>query len=362
MEPFDIYHLFDKLSIAIFVLRLTNAEKREFLIEMANEENKKACGVDVKQFVGMSLRESFPGIYDIGLPEGYYKCVSEQIVIDLGEFDYGEHGVPVQTYVIKATPLSSDQLMISYENVSQLKRIERELLQKNQDLIETNKSLEEFAYITSHDLQEPLNTISSFVNILKSRYFEKFDNTGRRCLDYIEKSSIRLSNMIQGILSHSRLGSNATITDIDLNIIVADIKEDLMKALHEKCATINSDNLPTLKGDAIGLRVLFQNLIENGLKYQKEGNDPEIKIQVEESENGGYLFSISDNGIGIEEKYKKKIFQVFQRLHDDTTYKGSGLGLANCQKIVNKSGGKLWVESIVGQGSTFYFTLPNNLK
>ncbi|WP_169664780.1 sensor histidine kinase [Flammeovirga yaeyamensis] len=264
----------------------------------------------------------------------------------------------MRSYILKATPLSSDHVMITYEYISELKKVKSELTQKNKDLKEKNSSLEEFAYIASHDLQQPLNTINGFVGIFKSKYLDLLDETGLKCLNYIEEASNRLRNMILGILEHSRLGTNIVVTTVDLNETLDDIVKDLQGIITKKEGEVRIGNLPKVEGCAIGLRLLFQNLIENGLKYQKDNNKPIIDISFEEKE-GSYLFHIKDNGIGIQEEHKDKIFQVFQRLHtDETIYKGSGLGLANCQKIVQLCGGKLWVESVYGEGSTFSFTLP----
>ncbi|MBB3699767.1 GHKL domain-containing protein [Flammeovirga yaeyamensis] len=279
-------------------------------------------------------------------------------MIEVGEFEFSYKDHAMRSYILKATPLSSDHVMITYEYISELKKVKSELTQKNKDLKEKNSSLEEFAYIASHDLQQPLNTINGFVGIFKSKYLDLLDETGLKCLNYIEEASNRLRNMILGILEHSRLGTNIVVTTVDLNETLDDIVKDLQGIITKKEGEVRIGNLPKVEGCAIGLRLLFQNLIENGLKYQKDNNKPIIDISFEEKE-GSYLFHIKDNGIGIQEEHKDKIFQVFQRLHtDETIYKGSGLGLANCQKIVQLCGGKLWVESVYGEGSTFSFTLP----
>ncbi|OHX67057.1 sensor histidine kinase [Flammeovirga pacifica] len=354
---FDLYNLFDKLSIAIFVLRVSNHETKDFTIMMANEENKVACGLDMKKFIGHELRDAFPGIYDLGLPNYYYQSVKEHQEVEIGEFEYADYGLEKQTYILKATPLGNDEVMISYENISQLKEAKRQLEKKNQDLNRKNKSLEEFAYLTSHDLQEPLNTISGFVDILKSRYYDQLDSSGQKCMDYIDKSACRMRDMIKGILHHSKLGMDLTITDIDLNKLLLGVVDDLQGLITEKKATVKLIDLPKVKSFDLGLRIILQNLIENGLKYQPEDQKPVIEIMFEEKEDN-WEFGVKDNGVGIKAEHQEKIFKVFQRLQNNQSNKGTGLGLANCLKLIHLIEGEIWVESSEGEGSTFYFTLP----
>ncbi|NME71909.1 sensor histidine kinase [Flammeovirga aprica] len=359
MKPsYNTSLLLDHLNTAIYVLRLKSNESLNFDIIYANSVNKEVIGTDLRKFVGTDFKTSFPELFETKLPLLYYTSLREQRIINVGEVEYGDCQVSKNTFIIKAIPLSHQEVMVTYNNISRLKKAERELIKNNLTLKEKNRSLEEFAYITSHDLQEPLNTITSFVEIFKDRYDGQLDETGQMCLSYLENSATRMSDMIKGILHHSRLGTNVTITEVDLNETMQGIVEDLRTMIADKKAVIQSDPLPKLKGCDVGLRLLFQNLIENALKYQREDNQPEVIIKVEPQDNG-WLFSVKDNGIGIREEHQKKIFQVFQRLHDDqSSYKGTGLGLSNCMKIVKVSGGKLWVDSTYGKGSTFFFNLP----
>ncbi|WP_052444632.1 ATP-binding protein [Flammeovirga sp. OC4] len=360
MKPsYNTSLLLDHLNTAVYVLRLKSDEILNFDIVYANSVNKEVIGTDLRDLVGTDFKTSFPELFETRLPSLYYKSLREQRTVNVGEVEYGDCQVSKNTYVIKAIPLSRQEVMVTCNNITRLKKAERELIENNIVLKEKNRSLEEFAYITSHDLQEPLNTITSFVEIFKDKYDDVLDDTGQMCLSYLENSAIRMSNMIKGILHHSRLGTNVTITEVNLNEILKGIVEDLQIMINEKKAIIQSASLPTLNGCEVGLRLLFQNLIENALKYQREGNQPKIIIKAEPQENG-WLFSIEDNGIGIREEHQKKIFQVFQRLHtDQSVYRGTGLGLSNCMKIVKVSGGKLWVKSTYGKGSTFFFNLPN---
>lgn len=354
----DLFNLLDKLTTPIFVLRVKNHDTRDFDIVFANEANVTASGVNLKEFVGKDFRTSFPGIYDVGLHEFYYQSIETNTVVEVGEIEYGDDKVNKSTYVVKATPLNEIEVMITYIDVSSLKKAEQMLIQKNIVLTEKNRSLEEYAYITSHDLQEPLRTISSFVNVLLNDYRDQIDENGKRVLDYIASSANRMKGMIHGVLQHSRLGIEKDKVQINCNKIIEEIEEDLHKIFKDKSVTIEVGKLPLILGNSNEMRILFQNLIGNAIKYQNAENKPVINICINETENKNWLFSVKDNGLGIAKNNQKKIFKMFQRLHLQGEYEGTGIGLANCQKIVKSLDGDIWVESEEGKGSTFYFTIP----
>ncbi|KXX68630.1 ATP-binding protein [Flammeovirga sp. SJP92] len=357
-DALDTYSLLDKLDTPIFVLKVTDFEKQNFDLVYANDANIKACGVDLKKFIGMDLRTHFPGIYEVGLAEKYLESIESQKVLEVGEVIYGDENVNKNAYVGKATPLSEDTVMITYKDISALKEAEQKLLHQNRVLKEKNKSLEEFAYITSHDLQEPLNTISSFVEILFITYDERMDDNCRQILKYISTSTARLRNMIKSVLEYSRLGTKKEKKDIDCNRLIQEIRDDFKKLLETKEVNLQINHLPMINGSESEMRMLFQNLISNAIKYQKADSIPEVTVNVKDSHDGFWVFSVKDNGIGIAEGNRNKIFRMFHRLHLQDEYQGVGIGLANCQKIVQSHKGKIWVESEENQGSTFYFTIP----
>ncbi|WP_052444781.1 ATP-binding protein [Flammeovirga sp. OC4] len=352
-------NILEKLPIPLVVFKLLDKETRDFEFVYANKANQKAARVDIQEFIGQRLIDAFPGIYELGLPELYLQCIETQQPVDIGEIEFGDEKVNYvkRSYRIKAFPLTKDELMILYEDVSSLKEAENELKKKNAILEEKNKSLEEFAYITSHDLQEPLGTIASFVEMLLLGYKDLLDDQGKQILDYIGTSTLRVKGMVHNILEYSRLGSEKETVTIDCNVILDEIRSDLKKLLDDKQVALEVNELPSITGTESEIRMLFQNLITNAIKYQPENNKPEVEISVKE-ESDHQVFSVKDNGIGIAEDNQKKIFRMFQRLHLDKEYEGVGIGLANCQKIVDGHKGEIWVESELGKGSTFYFSIP----
>jgi signal transduction histidine kinase len=224
-----------------------------------------------------------------------------------------------------------------------------------------NKELEQFVYIASHDLQEPLRTISNFINIIDTEYNNHFDELAQKSMFYIKEATNRMSNLIKGLLDYSVIGRNEELKIVDTQKIVDAVLNDLHLAISEKDAKVNVKKLPKVYGSESELRQLFQNLISNALKFTKPETRPIVSIE-SKKDNLYWQFSIKDNGIGIAKKHQEKIFKIFQRLHDKSKYKGTGIGLANCQKIVQLHQGKIWLDSLPNKGSTFYFTLMEKDK
>ena len=233
----------------------------------------------------------------------------------------------------------------------------RKLYVTNIELERKNKELEQFTTIASHDLQEPLRTVLNFINLLDRQYKGKLGSEGNMYIEVIFKATTRMSTLIKGLLNHSLIGNRKGQTTIDCNILINDIKEDLSTRISETNTLLQVDELPKLKGYEIELRLLFQNLLTNAMKFCKKNVTPQIKISAKR-EDGAWLFSFQDNGIGIADNHKGKIFAIFQRLNSVSEYEGTGIGLAHCQKIINLHGGKIWLESELGKGSNFLFTIP----
>lgn len=246
------------------------------------------------------------------------------------------------------------------QHESMLQILNDSLEKRARELAESNEELERFAYVASHDLQEPLRMITSFLQLLEKKYKNQLDSKGNEYIAYAVDGAERMKKLILDLLEYSRVNT-ATVQkeEIDLNIILADILLTYNNLLSQTNGSITSSKLPVVFANKTQILQVFQNLIGNAFKY-KGNEDPVIKISYEE-ETTFFRFSISDNGIGIDPKFYNKIFIIFQRLHTREHYSGTGIGLSICKKIVEKHGGKLWVNSALGLGSTFYFTLPKIL-
>lgn len=231
-------------------------------------------------------------------------------------------------------------------------------------LLQKNAEVEQFAYIASHDLQEPLNTVTSLVTVLLEDYKDKLDEVGVQCLEYMSDSSHRMSSLIRGLLSHAKLGNMDASTQVNCDVLLTEVLQDMSTRIRAANASVEKAKLPIVHASEMELRLVFQNLISNAIKFAKEDVAPIIHVDVKESfskinpTEKVWEFSISDNGIGIPKLYQERIFAIFQRLHSREAYEGTGIGLAHVKKIVNAHGGTIWLTSEEGIGSTFYFTIP----
>ena len=231
-----------------------------------------------------------------------------------------------------------------------------------EELKRSNEELKQFAYVTSHDLQEPLRTIASFTQLLKRRYGNKLDKDADEFINYIVDGANRMQIMIRALLDYSRVNTRSSeFKPSDFEGILDQTLSSLKIAIDESKAIITIDPLPTLRVDDKQMIQLFQNLISNAIKFRKTNESIKIHISCEKVSTN-YIFSVSDNGIGIETQFKDRIFEVFQRLHTRDEYSGTGIGLAVCKKIVERHGGQIWVESRLGEGSIFYFTIRCNIN
>ncbi|NJO76289.1 MAG: response regulator [Leptolyngbyaceae cyanobacterium RM1_406_9] len=247
----------------------------------------------------------------------------------------------------------SDQVGIA---LAQARLLEQESHQ-SQELVRSNAELEQFAYVASHDLQEPLRMVASYVQLLERRYQDQLDQNARDFIAYAVDGTIRMQELIQALLSYSRIGTRGKeFHQADCQSALARALENLRLAIAESEAVITHDPLPELMADSIQLTQLFQNLLSNAIKFRSD-RPPVIHIGAVQKDES-WLFSVQDNGIGMETRHGDRIFAIFQRLHSRAKYLGSGIGLAISKKIVERHGGQIWVESIPGEGTTFYFTLP----
>ncbi|MEM9921017.1 MAG: tetratricopeptide repeat protein [Bacteroidota bacterium] len=240
-----------------------------------------------------------------------------------------------------------------------LKQMNEKVKQQNEKLEDSNEDLKQFAYVASHDLKEPLRMIGSYTSLLKRRYNDMFDDNATEFMGYITDAVGRMETLLTDLLTYSRLNTQQQPHEwMESKDIVDIVLANLRLKIHEQKVEINvnRDDLPKIKGARTQLVQLFQNLVSNAIKFTKE-ESPLVTIDCQQQEEE-FIFSISDNGIGISEENKTKIFEMFRRLHSRQEYEGSGIGLSTCRKIVDKHRGRIWVESELGKGSTFFFSIP----
>ena len=238
------------------------------------------------------------------------------------------------------------------------KQAEEKLISTLQNLELSNKDLEQFAYVANHDLQEPLRMISSYTQLLERKYSDKLDQDASDYIHYAVDGAIRMQKLLNDLLEYSRIKSQSEQNEpVDATALLGQAVANLKQLLTENTALVTNDDLPVINADEAQMIRVFQNLIENAVKFQKKTELPQIHISCTKQDNM-YRFSVADNGIGIEKQYHDKVFVVFQRLHSVKDYPGTGIGLSICKRIIERHGGTIWFESEVGEGTTFYFTIP----
>ena len=262
---------------------------------------------------------------------------------------------------IMLSPLESAEGILvtaAIRDISVRKSSEEHLVKTVGELKRSNDELQQFAYVASHDLQEPLRMVASYTQLLAQRYKGRLDSDADEFIAYAVDGSTRMQGLIQDLLSYSRAGTNAKVLrEISSEGVLKEALASLQVTIEESGAVVTHDALPTVSTDEMLLTQVFQNLVGNAIKYHG-GQVPHVHISA--SKNGGneWMFSVRDNGLGIDPQYFDRIFILFQRLHGPTEFKGTGIGLAICKKVLEGLGGRIWVESQLERGSTFYFTLP----
>lgn len=246
-------------------------------------------------------------------------------------------------------------------DISERKRAEEERERLIGELARSNKELEQFAYVASHDLQEPLRMITGFVSLLERKYKGRLDQKADKYIRFAVDGALRMQKLIEGLLAYSRVSTRGVeFRRVDLAKVFHDAAANLSSAIREGKARVAGDDLPAVVGDETQLLQLLQNLIGNAVKFRKPDVPPEVRVSAQKKGNE-WVFEVRDNGIGIRKEDFPGLFQVFQRLHTGEEYPGTGIGLAVCKKIVERHGGRIWVESVPGEGTSFFFTMPLGL-
>ena len=333
-------------------------------IVLCNEEAVYRLGYDRKdEIVGRPIFELYDDetklkavqLNKVFKEEGELKNVEMEMLSKAGEkipiilysnIEFNEKGEPINH-------------RFTCVDISEVKDAQEKLKEQKADLERANKDLEQFVSICSHDLQEPLATIKFGSDVLGKLYADKLDEKGKNYISYIDEASDRLSNQIKALLEHSRIGRNTKKTTVDTKELAEVVKYDLGKRIKDTNAQVSIGSLPKVKAYKVELRLLFQNLLSNALKYIDKNRKPEVRIS-SYKENEYWVFSVMDNGIGISEEDQKNIFTIFSRVRTKEKYEGTGVGLAHVEKIVQLHEGTIWVDSQKGVGTTFYFKIKAN--
>jgi PAS domain S-box-containing protein len=315
---------------------------------------QKAIGQLVERFIPEGFRTVHAG-HQFGENAGGARTVGGGTELQ-GLRANGEE-FSMEASVSRAQVGAQELFTVIMRDVTERKKSEEALAEKIEELGRSNRELEQFAYVASHDLQEPLRMVASYTQLLAERYRGKLDENANKYIGYASEGATRMQALIQDLLTFSRVGRHQNDgSAIDSSVVVQDALTNLRTAIQESGAAIHCEALPVVCGERTQLIQLFQNLISNALKFR--GKDaPEITVRAEPA-GESWQFSVSDNGIGIAPEHAEVVFSIFQRLHTRSEYPGNGIGLAVCKKIVERSGGKIWVESKLGTGSTFKFTVP----
>jgi len=336
-----------------YCIGIASAEEDPIVVEGMAAECEgcpiKRVFVNRREFiVRLNIGERIFGVLAVSLPaqltsdeleRSLFHAVGVEIALALGYFETEE-------LKKKAEQLLKEQ-----------KHLEELVEKRTSELRGSNEELQHFAYVASHDLQEPLRMISSFLQLLSSRYSGKLDKDADEFIKYAVDGAVHLQNMIDDLLAISRVDSRGKeFTDVEMKNVIEDVLDNLAVLIDDEKVNISVGDMPTIKADRSQMTQLTQNLVENAIKFR--GKDtPRIEISAKRGK-GEWIFSIRDNGIGIDSKYFERIFVVFQRLHAGDAYKGTGIGLSIAKKVVERHKGRIWLESEVGKGSIFYFTIP----
>ena len=370
------------LDVAKTILVVIAADQRVSLI------NKRGCdilGYDEREIIGKNWFDTFvPARIRDDVKAAFNKLMTREIqpvehfenpvVSREGE----ERLIAWHNAVLENDEGEIIATLSSGEDITERKRAEEKLIKKTAELERSNAELEQFASVVSHDLKEPLVSLGGFAEILREKYEDKLDAKAKTLISRIISGSIRMESLIKALLAYAKVNSSVhPFRPVSCNTVLAIALSNLGRAIGESAAVITSDDLPSVTGEETQLIQLFQNLIGNAIKY-REDRPPRIHISARSLGDAdvnsrdtishstlrtsysktGWLISISDNGIGIDPAYSERIFEIFYRLHQGEEYPGTGIGLAVCRKIVERHGGRIWVESEPGRGATFFFTIP----
>lgn len=327
----------------------------QFVVIYFNKAAEKMLGRNREEVLTKNLFDAFPEAKGSLFEEKYTEAIRTKKQMSFEAF----FDVPpyINWYNVRVYP-SKNGISVYFLVITEQKQIEEKLRELNRELQRSNADLDQFASIISHDLQEPLHTISNFAKLLARRYEGILDEKGQTFIHYILNGTDHMQKLLRDLLEYSRVGGGKIdFKPLQLGEVLKDVKHSIDQRIKKNRAEIINSDLPEVYGDEMQLFTLLQNLISNALKYRR-GDSPRIAITARNGSDNKFVVCVRDNGIGFDQKHAKDIFNIFQRLHLRSEYDGTGIGLAICKKIVERHGGEIWAESELGNGATFCFTLP----
>jgi len=332
----------------------TNNNPLDYIIYDVNPAYERILGLNRNEVLGKKASE----IYGTGSPP--YMDIYASVVESRQSTQFETYFKPMKKYLqISVISLENGKFATVFEDITKRRNDEKELNRTMNELKCSNKELQQFAYASSHDLQEPLRMVSSFSQLLERRYKNRLDEDADEFIEFIVEGAQRMKNLIDDLLIYSRVTKNKKeYKDVDLEEVLKIILSNFSVSIKEQHVTITHNTLPTIFADSSQMGQVFENLIGNAIKFHGK-DDPKIHVSVQENQNE-WTFAVKDNGIGIKKKHQKQIFEVFKRLHTRKEYPGTSIGLSICQKIIERHRGKLWVDSNPNTGTTFYFTIPKS--
>ena len=341
--------LLESVSDGVYVL------DREWRYVMANDAVEQIVHMPKEKLQGR-LIDLFPGIEETSLFRTYRQVMeTREPSVHSDEYVYEDGGRGWYEAHVYPAP---EGILVIATDITERKRAEEQREHYAAELERSNRELQQFAYVASHDLQEPLRMVASYLQLLERRYKGQLDTDADEFIGYAVDGASRMQTLLHDLLAYSRVGTHGKAFEpTDCQAILNQTLMNLKVAIEESSAQVTCDDLPTVIVDGTQLGQVFQNLIGNAIKFRRNKR-PEVHVGAVQRD-GDWTFSVRDNGIGIDSKYAERIFLIFQRLHDREMYSGTGVGLAICKKIMERHGGRIWMESEPGAGSTFYFTLPD---
>lgn len=369
---FATYNAERKLLKSEKLSRLLVENRKDYAIfSLDNEGNVTSWNAGAERLLGYTSEEVLGKSHSYffsnedklkNKPNELLELVRKEKQIEYQGWRIKKNREPFWATMTMSVILGKNNEMVGFTKLLRNSTLQKEADDKMKELIirleRSNKELERFAYIASHDLQEPLRMVSSYTQLLAKKYKDKLDPEAQEFINYAVDGALRMQELIIDLLSYSRIATKGNpFVPLDSELILTQALQNLSVTIQETGAKITHDKLPSVIGDNIQLLQVFQNLISNAIKFHDKNTTPEIHIFASELSNE-WCICFKDNGIGIPPESHEKIFLIFQRLHSRYEYSGTGVGLAICKKIIDRHGGKIWVESKPGEGATFCFTIP----